>query len=93
MYLLILGAVDPSTGAETFTFHNVSINSKATDSKESAGIVFTVHNVSINSVFATTRNQGKSNLHSIMYLLIPYATKQLQADPLPFTFHNVSINS
>ena len=36
-------------------------------------MVFTFHNVSINSAWKEAKLMGETNLHSIMYLLIPAA--------------------
>ena len=54
-----------------FTFHNVSINSAAETILINPIIKFTFHNVSINSSIQQKTINKQSNLHSIMYLLIP----------------------
>ena len=54
-----------------FTFHNVSIKSKTTESTDAAVYDFTFHNVSIKSRTDSGRKSGDKPLHSTMYLLNP----------------------
>ena len=55
----------------TFTFHNVSINSRLKTVGHMKLIPFTFHNVSINSGYLLYESKPYPHyLHSIMYLLI-----------------------
>ena len=71
MFLLILIVFFIAVFASTFTFHNVSINSRDSFRMNPVEVKFTFHNVSINSTVEEYKKKHKLNLHSTMFLLIP----------------------
>ena len=75
-----------------FTFHNVSINTKAWWQKYPNANIFTFHNVSINTIIWGCNYFDYPTLHSIMFLLIPVPNRSI-CPVGTFTFHNVSINT
>ena len=76
----------------SFTFHNVSINTKNKSYISGRLPRFTFHNVSINTLFHLFLRLLRPSLHSTMFLLIPHLALTDRFISF-FTFHNVSINT
>ena len=93
MYLLIRVDIKTIVRYETFTFHNVSINSPQGLLFVTSVVLFTFHNVSINS----NGNLGAYQSESLFTFHNVSINSKSNFPPLPvetlFTFHNVSINS
>ena len=83
----------PRRPCKSFTFHNVSINTKQDPVTWNALPDFTFHNVSINTEKIRASREVKAPLHSTMFLLIHLAAEINRLVEDYFTFHNVSINT
>ena len=71
MFLLIRAWSQTSqNGYDTFTFHNVSINTESAREYLYGSAFFTFHNVSINTVGEKNMRRDYPTLHSTMFLLI-----------------------
>ena len=78
MFLLIPATAPHITrNINTFTFHNVSINTQWKQTDSARNWRFTFHNVSINTEVAAHWEQLWNSLHSTMFLLIQNTTRDV----------------